>query len=183
MAFSPADRVILLAGAASAALFGWMQVGFRRPLGALLPAGTVLPDVAIGDHAFERVAAFFSVLAGNVEAVARFDGMLLGPELYFPLVFAAFLFLLLLRFIDGGRFFNRPVGGPVKAVVLFQPVLYALADYAENAAFYFLSGTATPDGRLLELAPWLTALKFVGASLSVVFILRFALLRRLAPGR
>lgn len=180
MALHPVDRVILLTGAASAALFGWLYVGFRLPLAALLP-NAPLPDIAVGDHARERVAAFFRTLAGNAEADAIFHNMLTGPELYFPLVFAVFLFLLLLRVSDGARMFNRPVGGPLKAIVLVQPLTYVLADYAENAVFFGLSQSPEPAAWMLDLAPWLTAFKFIGVSLSAIFVLRFTLLSRFQP--
>ncbi|MCX8996265.1 hypothetical protein NOF55_16400 [Rhizobiaceae bacterium BDR2-2] len=174
------DRVILLTGAASAALFGWMHFAFRRPLEALLPNAD-LPDLAVGDHARESVAAFFRALEGSSQAAALFHNMLLGPELYFPLVFAAFLFLFLLRVSEGAQMFSRPVTGPLKAIVLAQPLTYVLADYAENAAFFALLQSPEPSGWLLDLAPWLTAFKFVGVSLAAVFLLRFTLLKRLQP--
>lgn len=180
MALHPVDRVIALTGAASAALFGWIYVGFRQPLAALLP-NVPLPDLAVGDNARESVAAFFRTLAGNADAAAIFHNMLTGPELYFPLVFAAFLFLLLLRVSNGAQMFNRPVGGPLKAIVLVQPLTYVLADYAENATFFGMLGSSEPAPWLTELSPWLTAFKFIGVSLSLIFVLRFTLLRKFQP--
>ncbi|PZU19345.1 MAG: hypothetical protein DI589_21630 [Shinella sp.] len=180
MALHPVDRIILLTGAASAALFGWTYVGFRQPLSALLP-NVALPDLAIGDHARESVAAFFRALAGQPDATALFHNMLTGPELYLPLVLAVFLFLLLLRVSNGAQMFNRPVGGPMKAIVLVQPLTYVLADYAENAVFFGMLDQPEPPAWMLDLSPWLTAFKFIGLSLSAIFVLRFTVLRKLQP--
>lgn len=180
MALHPVDRVILLTGAASAALFGWMHFSFRVPLAERLPK-VRMPDTAIGDNARESVAAFFAALSGNADAAALFHNMLTGPELYLPLVLGAFLFLLLLRVSARAQMFNRPVAGPLKAVVLVQPVTYVLADYAENATFFGLLQSEPLPEWMLDLAPWLTALKFVGLSLSAIFLLRFTLLARLQP--
>ena len=182
MAANPVDRVIFGLGAASAALFGWMWVSFRQPLAALLPNRT-LPDLAIGETARDTVTAWFSAIAVNADASAIFHNMLVGPELYFPLVFAAFLFLFLLRLLPAAHLFNRPVGGPLKAVVLVQPLTYVLADYAENAVFIGLSNTPEAPAWMLDLAPWLTAFKFIGASLSLIFILRFLFQPRIAAAQ
>lgn len=179
MAGNPVDRVIFGLGAASAALIGWMWLGFRKPLAELQPNLT-LPDLAIGENARQTVADWFARTA-NTDAGAIFHNMLTGPELYFPLVFAAFLFLILLRLLPTARLFNRPVGGPLKAIVLVQPLTYVLADYAENALFLGLSGMAESPAWMLDTAPWLTAFKFLGLSVSLVFILRFALLSRIMP--
>jgi hypothetical protein len=65
--------------------------------------------------------------------------------------------------------------------LFFLPVLYGAADYAENIAGLLLFPPASPSdstiATLTHLLPILVRLKFAALAISVILVIRFAVLR------
>ncbi len=105
----------------------------------------------------------------------------LGPDLLFPAAYGLLCFLLIRRFAPGVLVFHKPMAGWRLLAALAVPVLYALADYAENSLSLMLFPPALPSPeRIALLAGWLplaTRLKAMLFFITLILALRFVLFR------
>lgn len=159
----------------SAATFAWSWFGFILPFEAA--AHQTMLETRIGGYEAADVIAMYGTLQGNAAALGLQLSMYGRSELFFPAFFAAFLFLGLYELRPGGAYFGRPLSPASIRVFYALPILYALSDYAENAVSYLAFTSAQAPMTLAEILPWLTRLKLLLVTLSLITELRFLLLR------
>lgn len=166
-------------------LFGWSYLGFAVPFRAAA-AGRDMLDARIAGYESGDVLDMLQYLLGHPDAAAIQHSLYLGPELVFPALLAALLFLLLRRVEPGGFFFGRPIPPAAVAVIFLLPVLYGLVDYAENIAGLLLYPPATPSEGTISLLssvlPVFVRLKFALLVIIVIMLARFAAYRHLSHG-
>jgi len=158
----------------SAATFAWSWFGFVQPFQAV--AHQSMLETRIGGYEAADVLAMYGTLQINPAARALQLGLYVRAELFFPAFFAALLFLGLHRVQPGGNYFGRPLSPLAIRVFYALPIAYTLADYAENAAGFLAVTAAEPPMMLAQILPWLTRLKFLLITLSLITILRFVLM-------
>lgn len=170
--------------ALSLALFAWIYVGFVTAF-RNAAAGQEMLDARIGGYERDDVVAMLRYLRDHPDPAAILHAMYLGPELVFPLVLASLLFCLLALLRPGGSFFGRTIGPVTVAAIFFLPVFYGVMDYAENIAGLILYPPATPSDATVEtlagLLPIIVRLKFLSLVVTIILLVRFAILRYLSP--
>ena len=167
--------IIGLLAVLSAATFAWSWFGFILPFEAV--AHQPMLETRIGGYEAADVIAMYGTLQTNAAALGLQLSMYGRSELFFPAFFAAFLFFGLYQLRPGGAYFSRPLSPASIRVFYSLPILYALADYAENAAGFLAFTSAQAPLNLAEILPWLTRLKFLLVTLALITALRFLLLR------
>jgi hypothetical protein len=171
--------------AASLAVFTWIYMGYVIPFRPAA-AGREMLDVRISGYEAGDVLDMLQFLRTHPDAAAIQHSLYLGPELVFPALLTVLLILLLRLAQPGGSFFGRQIPPAVIAALFFLPVLYGAADYAENIAGLLLFPPASPsDGTiatLTHLLPILVRLKFAALAISVILLIRFAVLRNPPSG-
>jgi hypothetical protein len=100
---------------------------------------------------YARLAAF------GEEGRAMYGWMLVTSDIVFPLAVFAFLFLLA-RYAAGELSPPRPV----RAVLLALPILYLVADLAENAAILMILSAYPENSALAGWVGYLTVAKRIG---------------------
>jgi hypothetical protein len=179
----PSMAVIAVLAVICLALFAWTYLGFVLPFRAAA-AGREMLDARIAGYESGDVLEMLQFLRGHPDAAAIQHALYLGPELIFPALLAALLFLLMQWAEPGGFFFGRPIPPGAVAVIFLLPALYGLADYAENIAGLLLYPPATPSDRTIALLsnilPVLVRLKFLLLVIIIVMLARFAAYRHLS---
>jgi hypothetical protein len=181
----PSTAVAAILAALCAALFAWTYLGFVLPFRAAA-AGRDMLDVRVAGYESGDVLDMLQFLRGHPDAVAIQHALYLGPELIFPALLGALLFLLMQKAEPGGFFFGRALPPGAVAVIFALPVLYTLVDYAENVAGLLLYPPASPsDGTISLLSvtlPILVRMKFALLVIIVIMLARFAAYRGLSHG-
>jgi hypothetical protein len=170
------DPVIWLTGLASLALLVYMNV-HHGPLFSRLALGRTIPDSDFSATP-DSLLSLRQMLETRPEAADTLYAMHLVPDMALPGLLAAFLFLLLRRLMAGATLYGRPAE-QLEPVLLLLPVLYAVADYSENAASFLFFPPSTPSQASLATLSvaiyWATRLKFLFATVSVLVIIRLAI--------
>ena len=70
-------------------------------------------------------------------------------------------------------------------ILCLLPVAYAIADYVENFTYLAYFPPATPGTWISDMAPrmlpWITSLKLSLVAVTAILVVRFTLLRYMAP--
>lgn len=167
------------------ALVAWAYLGFILPFRAA-SAGRDILAVRIRGYEASDVLDILQFLRAHPDAAAIQHGFYAGPALLLPAALTAMLFLLLKRLQPGGVFFGHAIPPAVIAALFFLPILYGLADYGETVLGMLLFPPATPSDQMTAFAtsalPVLVRLKFVALIITIILLVRFAVLhRRHAP--
>ena len=180
-----AVKASLLAAVALACLLAswWLGWRFYQASGGypiwLVPFGSVSP---VDLHVLRDLV----LQPDRTEAAVLLFWMYAGPDLLMPAALAGLGMLLLKRVAPGGHLFRRPVTQANMKGLLAVPLVYALADYAENALSLAYFSVASPSAWVLDNAPailpWIASFKMSFFCVTVILVLRFMLLRRLAAG-
>lgn len=177
----PSMRWIAGLAMLAVALSGWTYLGFVLPFQAAA-AGRNLLAVRIQGYETGDVLDMLRFLGAHPDAAAIQHGFYTGPALILPIVLAALLFMLLKRAQPGGVFFGRAIPAVVVSAFFLLPVLYGLADYGETILGMLLFPPANPSGQTTTLAakilPMLGRLKFATLFVTVILLVRFAVLNR-----
>lgn len=167
------------------ALFAWIYAGFVTAF-SNAAAGQQMLDVRIAGYEQADVIDMLSYLKDHPDPAYILHSMYLGPELVFPLFLAGLLFCLMRLIGPGGFFFGKPIPPGAATVIFFLPVLYGIADYAENIAGLMLYPPAMPSDATVSLLssalPIIVRLKFLTFVVTVILLARFAIFRYLSPG-
>jgi hypothetical protein len=181
----PAKVLTAVLAVLCAAFFAWTYFGFVLPFRAAA-AGRDMLDARIAGYESGDVLDMLEYLRGHPDPAAIQHALYLGPELFFPALLAALLFLLMQRAEPGGFFFGRAIPPGAVAVIFALPVLYGVVDYAENIAGLLLYPPAIPsDGTVSLLSvvlPILVRLKFALLVIIVIMLARFAAYGHLSHG-
>jgi hypothetical protein len=109
--------------------------------------------------------------------------MYFGPELIFPALLTALLFLALLRLGPLDAWFGRSLQPLIGKAIYLLPFVYGIADYGENISSLFAFGDGSSAGLAAQLLPWMTRLKFASLAISFIVLARLAIARWLSPGQ
>ena len=181
-----AAKAALLAAVALACLLvsWWLGWRFYQASGGypiwLVPFGNVSP---VDLHVLRDLV----MQPDRTQAAVLLFWMYAGPDLILPAALAGLGMLLLKRVAPGGHLFRRPVTASNMKALLAVPLVYAVADYAENALSLAYFSVTAPSAWVLENAPvilpWIASFKMSFFCVTVILILRVLLMRRLVPGR
>ena len=164
-----------------AVLAGWAYLGFMLPF-RTASAGRDMLAVRIRGYEASDVLDMLQFLRAHPDAAVVQHEFYTGPSLLLPAVLTALLVLLLKQSQPGGVFFGRAIPAAVIAALFFLPVLYGLADYGETIIGMLVFSPATPTDRTIAFAanalPILVRLKFVALVVTIILLVRFAVLRR-----
>jgi hypothetical protein len=106
--------------------------------------------------------------------------MYFGPELIFPALLTALLFLAFLKLGPVGSWFGQSVHPLVGKAVYLLPFIYGIADYGENISSLIAFGDGASSGLATQLLPWMTRLKFASLAICFILIARLAVMRWLS---
>ncbi|MGR6431944.1 hypothetical protein ACU5AY_13590 [Rhizobium sp. PAMB 3174] len=172
-------RALWLTGLASAFLFAINGLWFPWRFGSELPHA-VMPDKDIFATP-ESLLDLRERLVGDEAAASLLKTMHLTTDLVFPVIFAAFLFLLLRRLLPTARLRGAPLPGWLASALLALPLLYMASDYAENVTCLLFFPPAEPSASLASLLafllPWMIRLKLMFVTIIGVIVLRLTVLR------
>ena len=168
-------RIIGLLAILCVAAFGWALFGFVLPFQH--ETGRAMLDTYVAGYDEATVAAMQSLLKDNAAAYGILRSMYLGPELVLPALLAMLLLSLILKLETTGRYFGKPVHPALVKAVLALPLIYAFSDYAENISSLIAFGGSPSSTTAVTILPWLTKLKFASLAVTVIAIIRFALIR------
>ena len=177
-------RLILLLAAVGAVCLAtslWFGLQFQQASG-----GFRILDLAFGGYEAADVLALRDQLIRPDQSAAGdiLFRMYIGPDLVMPAILGILLALLLQKFASGGRMYGRDVTSGIMRSLLLLPLIYVLADYAENAFglfYYFRPSLSTEPEIIPKILPWLTATKFAFFFLSAILLVRFAVFRYWMP--
>lgn len=181
-----AGKVLLLAGLALACLAAscWLGWRFHQASGGypiwLVPFGNVSP---VDLHVLKDLL----LQPDRTQAAVLLFWIYAGPDLIMPAVLAGLGMLLLKRFAPGGTLFRKPLTAANMRALLAVPLVYALADYAENALSIAYFCIPEPPAWIMENAPvalpWIASFKMAFFCITLLLTLRFVLLRWLGVTR
>lgn len=172
--------------AVCAGLLAWMVFGINLEFARLSRAGGLL-DLRFSGYEPKTVSGLRDLLAQNEMAEARavLRSYYTGPDMILPLAASLLGVLLLLRFAPGNVFFGRPLTPGVVRILCLLPIGYAIADYVENFIALSYFPPAEPGPWLAEAAPkilpWVMSFKFAFLLVTIILVVRFMLLRYIAP--
>lgn len=152
-------------------------------VGPAFEALTRLPilDFRLAGYEEGDVTRLIAAIANAPEAGTILRAMHLGPDLAFPAAYALLCVMLIARLAPGVTVFHKAMSGWRLAAAIAMPVLYAVADYAENGVSLALFAPAVPSVDTVALLtgwlPLLTRLKAMLFFISLILVLRFVLFR------
>lgn len=168
--------IIALLAALCLVVLAWTTFGFVVPFEH--ETGQFVLDSYFAGYDRSAVFHMQRLLDENEAASRLLRAMYWGPELIFPALLTALLLAVFMKLGPAETWFGRPVSGFLGRAIYVLPFIYGFADYAENlfslAAF---GDNGTAGGFAVQILPWMTRLKFASLAISVILILRSALLR------
>ncbi|MGO7985409.1 hypothetical protein [Rhizobium leguminosarum] len=171
--------IVALLAALCLAVLAWTTFGFVVPFKH--ETGQAVLDTYFAGYDESAVFHMQKLLDENETATRLLRAMYFGPELIFPALLTALLFLAFLKLGPGGAWFGRSAHPLLGKAVYLLPFIYGIADYGENISSLIAFGNGAYAGLATHLLPWMTRLKF--ASLAICFIVatRLAVMRWLSP--
>lgn len=172
--------VVALLAALCLAVLAWTTFGFVVPFKH--ETGQAVLDTYFAGYDESAVFHMQKLLDENETATRLLRAMYFGPELIFPALLTALLFLVFVKLGPVGSWFGRSLHPLVAKAVYLLPFIYGIADYGENISSLIAFGDGGSASLAKYLLPWMTRLKF--ASLAVCFIAaaRLVIARWLSPG-
>ncbi|ANK84472.1 MULTISPECIES: hypothetical protein [unclassified Rhizobium] len=171
---------LALLAALCLAVLAWTTFGFVVPFKH--ETGQAVLDTYFAGYDESAVFHMQKLLDENETAAKLLNAMYFGPELIFPALLTALLFLVFLRLGPIGSWFGRPLHPLIAKAIYLLPFIYGISDYGENISSLIAFGNGASAGLAMHLLPWMTRLKF--ASLAICFIVatRLVIARWLSPG-
>jgi hypothetical protein len=167
--------VIALLAFLCLAVLSWTTFGFVVPFKH--ETGQVVLDTYFAGYDQPAVDNMERLLGQNEVAAHLLRAMYFGPELIFPALLTALLFLILVKLEPGGTYFGRPVRRNFVKAVYLLPFLYGIADYSENIVSLIAFSDPGQTGLPEQILPWMTRLKFASLVICAILIVRFAIFR------
>lgn len=171
--------IVALLAALCLAVLAWTTFGFVVPFKH--ETGQAVLDTYFAGYDELAVFHMQKLLDENETATRLLRAMYFGPELIFPALLTALLFLAFLKLGSGGAWFGRSAHPLVGKAVYLLPFIYGIADYGENISSLIAFGDGTPSGLATQLLPWMTRLKFASLAICFILIARLAIARWLSP--
>ncbi|MBX4952440.1 hypothetical protein [Rhizobium binae] len=173
--------IIALLAALCLAVLAWTTFGFVVPFKH--ETGQAVLDTYFAGYDESAVFHMQKLLDENETAAKLLNAMYFGPELIFPALLTALLFLVLLRLGPVGSWFGRSLHPLIAKAVYLLPFIYGISDYGENIASLIAFGDNPSAGLAAQLLPWMTRLKFASLVISFIVLARLAIGRWLSPSR
>ncbi|MBX4930031.1 hypothetical protein [Rhizobium binae] len=173
--------IIALLAALCLAVLAWTTFGFVVPFKH--ETGQAVLDTYFAGYDESAVFHMQKLLDENETAAKLLNAMYFGPELIFPALLTALLFLVLLRLGPVGSWFGRSLHPLIAKAVYLLPFIYGISDYGENIASLIAFGDSPSAGLAAQLLPWMTRLKFASLVISFIVLARLAIGRWLSPSR
>ncbi|ANL45562.1 hypothetical protein AMC87_CH00834 [Rhizobium phaseoli] len=173
--------IIALLAALCLAVLAWTTFGFVVPFKH--ETGQAVLDTYFAGYDESAVFHMQKLLDGNETAAKLLSAMYFGPELVFPALLTALLFLAFLRLGPLSAWFGRSLPPLVGKAIYLLPFVYGVADYGENISSLVAFGDSPSASLAAQLLPWMTRLKFASLAISFIVLVRLAVARWLSPGR
>ncbi|MBX4939837.1 hypothetical protein [Rhizobium binae] len=173
--------IIALLAALCLAVLAWTTFGFVVPFKH--ETGQAVLDTYFAGYDESAVFHMQKLLDENETAAKLLNAMYFGPELIFPALLTALLFLVLLRLGPVGSWFGRSLHPLIAKAVYLLPFIYGISDYGENIASLIAFGDSPSADLAAQLLPWMTRLKFASLVISFIVLARLAIGRWLSPSR
>ncbi|MGO7358694.1 hypothetical protein [Rhizobium ruizarguesonis] len=170
--------VVALLAALCLAVLAWTTFGFVVPFKH--ETGQAVLDTYFAGYDESAVFHMQKLLDENETATRLLRAMYFGPELIFPALLTALLFLAFLKLGPGGAWFGQSVHPLVGKAVYLLPFIYGIADYGENISSLIAFGNGASSTVATQLLPWMTRLKFASLAICFILIARLAVMRWLS---
>ena len=166
--------IIALLAALCLVVLGWTTFGFTMPFEH--ETGQAVLDTYFAGYDESAVFHMQTLLDRNETASRILRAMYFGPELVFPALLTALLFLIFLRLGPIGTWRGRPAPRLLGRITYILPFIYGLADYGENISSLVAFSDSGAAGLAAQILPWMTKLKFASLAVCAILILRGAIL-------
>ncbi|MCW1750606.1 hypothetical protein [Rhizobium acaciae] len=173
--------IVALLAALCLTVLAWTTFGFVVPFKH--ETGQAVLDTYFAGYDESAVFHMQKLLDENETATRLLRAMYFGPELIFPALLTALLFLAFFKLGPGGAWFGRSAHPLVGKAVYLLPFIYGIADYGENISSLIAFGNGAYAGLATHLLPWMTRLKFASLAICFILIARLAIARWLSPRR
>ncbi|MBB4576041.1 hypothetical protein [Rhizobium lentis] len=173
--------IIALLAALCLAVLAWTTLGFVVPFKHETDQAVL--DTYFAGYDESAVFHMQTLLDDNETAARLLSAMYFGPELIFPALLTALLFLSFLKLGPVGAWFGRSMHPLVGRTVYLLPFLYGIADYGENISSLIAFGDGGSASLAAHLLPWMTRLKFASLAICFILLARLAIVRWLSPRR
>ncbi|MBB4234802.1 hypothetical protein [Rhizobium esperanzae] len=171
--------IVALLAALCLAVLAWTTFGFVVPFKH--ETGQAVLDTYFAGYDESAVFHMQKLLDENETATRLLRAMYFGPELIFPALLTALLFLAFLMLGSAPSWFGRSVHPLAAKAVYLLPFIYGIADYSENIASLIAFGNGGSASLAAQLLPWMTRLKFASLAICFILLARLAIIRWLAP--
>ncbi|MBB2841078.1 UNVERIFIED_ORG: hypothetical protein GGE64_004858 [Rhizobium etli] len=171
--------IFTLLAALCLAVLAWTTFGFVVPFKH--ETGQAVLDTYFAGYDESAVFHVQKLLDENETAARLLSAMYFGPELIFPALLTALLFLAFLRLGPVDAWFGRSLHPLVGRAVYLLPFLYGIADYGENISSMIAFGDGGSASLVAELLPWMTRLKFASLAICFILLTRLAIVPWLSP--
>jgi hypothetical protein len=172
--------IIALLAALCLVVLGWTTFGFTMPF-EHETGQAVLDSYFVG---YDGAAVFHmqTLLDQNETASRILRAMYFGPELIFPALLTALLFLIFLRLGPIETWRGRQAPRLLGRITYVLPFIYGFADYAENISSLVAFSDSASASFAAYLLSWMTKLKFASLAVCAILIVRVAVLRQMREG-
>ncbi|NLS02481.1 hypothetical protein HGP14_03735 [Rhizobium sp. P32RR-XVIII] len=171
--------VIGLLAILSAAALAWTAFGYALPFQQ--ETGRPMLDTYFSGYDYPAVVAMQKLLSENDVARGLLFSMYRGPELVLPALVTMLLWAILLKLQPDRSYSGKPMHPVLSKAIYALPLIYGIADYAENISSLIAFGDSGSAASAAALLPWMTKLKFAALAVSAIIIFR-SLLIRPGPG-
>lgn len=168
--------IIALLAALCLVVLGWTTFGFTMPFEH--ETGQAVLDTYFVGYDESAVFHMQRLLDQNETASRILRAMYFGPELIFPALLTALLFLIFLRLGPIETWRGRQAPRVLGRITYVLPFVYGFADYAENISSLIAFSDSASAGFAAYLLPWMTKLKFASLAVCAILIIRGALLHQ-----
>ncbi|MFC5759609.1 MULTISPECIES: hypothetical protein [unclassified Rhizobium] len=166
--------IIALLAALCLVVLGWTTFGFTMPFEH--ETGQAVLDTYFAGYDESAVFDMQALLDQNETASRILRAMYFGPELVFPALLTALLFLIFLRLGPIETWRGRQAPRLLGRITYLLPFIYGFADYSENISSLLAFSDSGAAGIAAQILPWMTKLKFASLAVCAILIVRGALL-------
>ncbi|MGM4908443.1 hypothetical protein [Rhizobium sp. 768_B6_N1_8] len=168
--------IIALLAALCLIVLGWTTFGYTVPFQH--ETGQAVLDTYFVGYDESAVFHMQTLLDQNETASGILRAMYFGPELIFPALLTALLFVIFLRLGPIETWRGRQAPHLLGRITYVLPFIYGFADYAENISSLVAFSDSVAAGFAAQILPWMTKLKFASLAICAILIVRSAILHQ-----
>jgi hypothetical protein len=174
------SRGVALLAAVCLAVLAWSAFGFILHFRGL--TGAWMLETRLAGYDATDIDAMRGLFARVPAARDLLLGMHAGPELVFPALLTALIVAVLVKLRPSGVYFGRPLHPLLIGALYALPFVYGIADCAENMLTTNVFGDNVAWSFAAKLLPWASSLKFAALAITLIVIVRFAIIGAMPPG-